>query len=360
MPELTIQHSYAEGTTLTGSRKGDGLYQLLRSHGWVFRRSVGDFRLLGSVDKPAKQEAIDRTVSAVEQLGFTVAVTIDNTIRSMEDQEADRAARAEDRAARLEYRAGRIGHEAESRRAAAERVFDSIPMGQPMLVDHYSYKADRNRRERAWNNLGKSIKLGKQAGKVVQQAETAAHHMDYRHTPETVANRITKLEADRHRVQRSLDGYTRNFRNSQGAIYSREEHAPATGTHREDLEGEGAHLDEQLRYWRKVREQQINDGKATNYTRGTIKKGDLIKHRGCWYPVERVNKVSVSVPSIVGGSWTDTMRYEHITDHCRPNDERWRAAAVAAMELACRMSHNPKGLHKAYKRLKAELSKPAN
>lgn len=46
---------------------------------------------------------------------------------------------------------------------AAKSVTDNIPFGQPILVGHHSEKADRNRRDRAHNNFGKSIAEGNKA-----------------------------------------------------------------------------------------------------------------------------------------------------------------------------------------------------
>ncbi|MDJ0396755.1 hypothetical protein QMK17_26050 [Rhodococcus sp. G-MC3] len=72
---------------------------------------------------------------------------------------------------------------------------------------------------------------------------------------------------------------------------------------------------EQLAYWLGIRAEHLADGTATSYGPDTIAKGDWIAWRGTWYPVKRVNKKTVTIPSIVGGSWTDTMRYTNITGH---------------------------------------------
>jgi hypothetical protein len=61
---LVIEHTYAEGTCLEGTRRSDDLYATLRSLGWLFRRSVRDYRLQASQDRPAKRGAIEGTVAA--------------------------------------------------------------------------------------------------------------------------------------------------------------------------------------------------------------------------------------------------------------------------------------------------------
>jgi hypothetical protein len=50
----------------------------------------------------------------------------------------------------------RLDAEAKQREDAARTVLDHIPLGQPYLTDHHSYGADRRRRERAFDNMGRS------------------------------------------------------------------------------------------------------------------------------------------------------------------------------------------------------------
>lgn len=49
----------------------------------------------------------------------------------------------------------------------SHRMMSVIPMGQPILVGHYSEKRDRNYRNRAWNKMGKAV----------EQRELASHHV---------------------------------------------------------------------------------------------------------------------------------------------------------------------------------------
>lgn len=65
--------------------------------------------------------------------------------------------------------------EQESSRLSQEssRMIDAIPMGQPLLVDHYSYQSDKNYRDRAWNKMGKSVEAGQKADYYSSKAEAA-------------------------------------------------------------------------------------------------------------------------------------------------------------------------------------------
>ncbi|HEY6423409.1 MAG TPA: hypothetical protein VIY28_09235 [Pseudonocardiaceae bacterium] len=89
------------------------------------------------------------------------------------------------------------------------------------------------------------------------------------------------------------------------------------------LDEQQTHLSEQLTHWNAVRQAQIRDGLTPNYTRADLAPGDLICYRRQWLPVVRSNPKSVTVPSIVGGDWTDTVRYERISDRARPGEARW-------------------------------------
>jgi hypothetical protein len=254
----------------------------------------------------------------------------------------------------LDAHADRLHHAADAREAAGRRVLDNIPLGQPYIVDSSGYGADRNRRERAFTNLRKSWELSGQARDTQRRAETARSHMDSRYAPETVVNRINELTAelrgiDRERQRAAQFATLRERGVARERIpASLHELTPARDT---ELTDRAAYLTEQLRHWRAVREQQIAAGTATGYQRGDIAPGDLIQRRGYWYPTVRVNPKSVSVPSIVGGTWTDTVPYEHIEDHLHPGDERWSTAAAAALRAAEIMSRRDT-LHPAFEALR--------
>jgi len=350
--ELTICHSYAEGTLLSGTTRADDLYQLLRSLGWLYRRTAADYRLQASLDRPAKRGRIQDTAAALRARGFAVAVDIDNTVRAAEDAEADRATRADGRADRLEVRAERLREQATGKHAAGRRVLDHIPPGQPYLVDHSGYAADRRRRERAIANLDQAHHLTTHAEHTQRQAEVARDHMRYRHTPETVANRIRDIEAALRATARTR---------AAGQLHARllargipRENIPAglnelNPDAERDLDDREAYLDEQLTHWRTIRAQQITDGTATNYTRDHIHTGDLVLHRSTWYLVLRANTLTVTVPSF-HGTGTNTIRYEHLRGHTTPDHADWQEARAAAVTAAYRFA-GAAGPHPAIKAL---------
>lgn len=78
-----------------------------------------------------------------------------------------------------EARKERYKARAEKNREQSEALFTegrdalaAIPFGQPMLVDHYSYKSDKSYRERAGRKIDKSFEIAKKADYYEQKAES--------------------------------------------------------------------------------------------------------------------------------------------------------------------------------------------
>ena len=80
MSDITITHTHAEGTLIEGSRKGDGVWEVLKGLGanWRYFRSLGQIGLGQSRDKAAKTWAIDRASEALRKAGHEVTVSVDD------------------------------------------------------------------------------------------------------------------------------------------------------------------------------------------------------------------------------------------------------------------------------------------
>lgn len=104
--------------------------------------------------------------------------------------------------------------EQESSRLAQEssKMIDAIPMGQPLLVDHHSYKADKNYRDKAWNKMGKSVETAEKAAYYRSKAEAAEKNTAISSDdPEAIAKLKEKLE-QRQNLQshmKKVNGYFR-------------------------------------------------------------------------------------------------------------------------------------------------------
>ena len=299
---LTIHHDYESGTTVEGTTRNSPAHLALKAHrSWTWSRYAGAWLLRSSRHRQSKPYAIAEIERVLTDAGYTVDREIDDTMPSVEQQENDLTGRMDQRADRLSERAGTQQATADATREKADAVFNSIPMGQPMLVGHHSYKADRNRRERAWDNLGKSITQGEYADELARRAETASHHMGARNNPVTVGNRIETMEADHRRLQRELDGEPGwvteidelgQPQHRWGICYPSEERA-------DYLRREITTLTEQIDYWKGVFAQLQTEGKASTLGPDTVAKGDWVLYSGTWMRVRRVNKKSVTVPNPV-------------------------------------------------------------
>src|SRR5690625_2853148 len=116
---ITIRHTHADGTVLSGSTPGDGVWEIVREHGFRYARSVGIY-IRGSRDRDANRVLIDAAAQALRAAGYEVDVVVDDTWRPAADREADRQARAGQRVQRLTGRAQKAAARGEAARARAQ------------------------------------------------------------------------------------------------------------------------------------------------------------------------------------------------------------------------------------------------
>ncbi|MCX4792206.1 DUF3560 domain-containing protein [Streptomyces sp. NBC_01221] len=250
----------------------------------------------------------------------------EDTRRTFAEAEADREQRAEDRAERYEERAGRAEENGQQLHSQAKQRRDSIPMGQPMMPDHYSHNADRNFRERTHRIEGKAIAEGDRAAYLAGRSDSAANYRRYRNNPGTTLRRINKLEADLRRVHKwqageSAGGLTDALTPDKVAELGRREEE----------------IGEELTYWRTIIAQAEVDGFKV-WGKADFTKGDFVRTRGRWYEVLRVNARSLTVPGgpdiqkVISAenrtySWNDLLPYDAVTG--RRSADEMRAALAS-------------------------------
>ncbi|MEU4607295.1 DUF3560 domain-containing protein [Kribbella sp. NPDC023972] len=312
MPErIEIAHTHAEGTLARGTRRGDGAGEILKANYWRWSADLKAWYLPRSRDQLAKSAVIKETEGALRAAGFDVTVTIDNSAgRSVKEREADRDSRARERAELLQARSKRRRAAAEAAWEASRRIADGIPLGQPILLGHYSERRHRRDLERIQNLASKSVGESRAADDARRRAESLAGTTERRYSAISVGRRITRLEAQLRKVKRQLDGYTRVI----GGY--KQIHPPAEGEWAEQLQLVSADLEAQLEFWNGVREELATAGPT--YSKETIKKGDYVRVCGIWRKVARVNQKSVSVET--GYSWTDGAPYHDIMGHQSAED----------------------------------------
>ncbi|GAA2778906.1 DUF3560 domain-containing protein [Crossiella cryophila] len=321
--ELTIWHSYEQGTILGGTSKGDRAGELLgrAGLGWRWSRNIvtpdgddGAWYIRTSRDKPARRQQIECAAERLREAGYLVTVHLDNTLRDMRVSEAERADRMHERAEGLQAKATGQNNTAARLSEQAERCFPDN--GQPLLIGHHSYVRDLRRRNRGWTKLGKSAELTVAAERTRRRADTARKHMRHRQDPLRVARRIRTLEAELRRWQRALNGS--DDQHADTAVQDGREGCHSTLGWSTRAREAIAHLGNQLAYWRALRQQQQTEGTAADYGPDTIKKGDRVQDKVDWAEVVRVNRKSVTINfmQLPGGEWiTSTVRYDQIRNH---------------------------------------------
>lgn len=310
-----ITHSREAGTLIQGTAKGDGSNLVLKAGGWRWSRNLGTWYVPNTRDRAARGHVINHTAEQLRAAGFTVEVDIDDTARPAAEVEQDKATRAGERAEALatkaERRAAAAGQAQDSASAADARLPEG---GEPIKIGHHSESRHRNALARADRATRRAIDAGTEAAQAAEQAETAALATVRRYNPVTVANRIQALQADKRRAERQLTGHSRTLFTVGEQRYT-EECAPTQGDAAERLRARIQELEDQINHWEGVRAEQIAAGDANDYGPENITKGDQVKFRGSWYEVRRVNRKTVTIPSMVGGSWTDTVPYHELSGH---------------------------------------------
>lgn len=314
MSTLTITHTHADGTLIDGTSRDDGSREILKTHRWRWSRNLGSWYIPQSRDRRAKTYQINTTAAALREAGFEVTIDVDDSYRPAAEVETDKVARQEARVEALDAKADRKAAAAETAWGAERAAYNALPEGgEPIKVGHHSENRHRKSVEKAWDALGKAVTSEREAAAARGRADAAARTTEARYAPVTVARRIEKLAAELRGYERTRDGYSRTlFTNSQTGLKEIEKHEPATGAHRERVLEEIERVADELAYWEGVRAQQLADGKVTPYSKNVVIKGDQIFYVGSWHHVVRVNAKSVTIRSIVGGSWTDRAAYTEI------------------------------------------------
>lgn len=290
MADIEITHTRADGTLLDGSRKGDGVFEILRPYGFKWFRSLGLLGMPRSRDKQAWKSRINAAAEALREAGHEVTVTIDEDVRrSFADAEQDRYDRAEDRADRYEERASKTQQAAD---AAWEttRKMGEVMQGEPVKLGHHSEKRHRRDLERVHTLAHRAIDDGKKAQHLADRAEASARYEAHRKNPGRTLRRLDKLRADLRRIEKwqrgeSAGGFKESIGNPETVAELARRHDEVT---------------EQIQHWEGV----IADAESRGFKvwgRDDFTKGDFAKYSGRWFQVLRVNAKSVSIPHIHNG-----------------------------------------------------------
>ena len=308
---ITIRHTHEAGTIVEGSTRGDGVYEIARANGFTYRRTVGIF-IMGSRDRVARRWQINAAAEALRVAGHEVEVAIDDTPRDRGTVLADQAERLDGRRERLDARAERWEGKAEASRAASDRLTENIPFGQPILVGHHSEKRHRRTLERAQNLMFRSVDEQRAADELGRRAAAVGTNLDHSARPSVTARRIKETESELRVIERNLTGYERRHLDHAGNPYMIENHEPASGEYRAQLEARRALLEERLTFDRAQLAAAVASGAYTLHNAETVHVGDVVRAWSGWRKVLKVNRVTVACES--GYSWTDKIKYTDIRE----------------------------------------------
>lgn len=290
MSDLALTHTRAGGTRLTGTAKNDGTAPVLHQHGFEWSRRQQFWYLPRSRDASADERQIQQAAADLRTAGHTVTVTIDNDHRrSFTDTEADRTAAAARRAKRYDRRSDRATTESETHYAKGQRMLESIPVGQPILVDHPSAAREIKFREQMGRHFREGHNAALHSREWDRLAEHAGHSTEHRQAPGTTLRRIEQLTADLRHIERQ-----------QHAEVVRAEGGQCSPEVLVDVlaEWDRRHHDltDQIAYWQHVIAQAEASG-AKMYGPADFTKGQFAHVCGRWVEVLKVNAKSLTVAS---------------------------------------------------------------
>lgn len=129
---ITIKHNHEDGTLVYGTRKGDGVFDIIRKWENGNFRFFPSLRMIGlrnSRDRVADRWAINAAAKALREAGFEVTVEIDDEHRDHAQVLEDKAERLEDRRDALEAKAGRHAGAAAAAHERAHQISERFRRG---------------------------------------------------------------------------------------------------------------------------------------------------------------------------------------------------------------------------------------
>lgn len=294
---ITIRHTRADGTLIEGSRRGDGVWPVLKDlrHNWRYFPSLDQIGIGRFRDRAASRWKIGQAAKALRAAGFKVAIEIDDATpgRPFAEAEADRYERAERAERRADYhddRADACEAEATVRWDAERAIPDMIPPGQPILVGHHSEGRHRRDLARADGHARNGLEAVRRGEHHQDRAEAARRYRAGREAVPTTLRRIGNLEAEQRQLARRLNG-------TGLAIHGEDQ--PATGDYRERLLARQGEIAAELTYWREHIEERKANG-ARVWGRADFQRGDYVLSLWGLCEVLKVNAKSVTIPDTLG------------------------------------------------------------
>jgi ferredoxin-thioredoxin reductase catalytic subunit len=326
---LSITHTQAEGTVVEGDPRPH--HKALKDAGFKWSRNIGTegaWYLPGSRFKAPKRHLINQATTGLQAAGLEVTVDLDERPVDPAEREEFLAASATERAERLAARAAKLRAQASAGLQQAEDMASIIPLGQPVLTDHYSAKRDVKYRVKVRRKMDKAVETHREAKETERKADAAVANQAHREDLGTTLRRIDGLEAEQRDIGRKLTPCVTSGKKMRpeaaGAVITcpacfRDQtvgedlafppHGAATGEYAEQLTSRAVEIDAELAYWRGHVEGLEAEG-AKIWGPADFEPGDRVNN-GC--TVVRVNKKSLTVRhDVFPGGHTNTLPYNKV------------------------------------------------
>lgn len=289
MSELIIRHTHPDGTTLSGSHRGDGTAELIKPLGWRWGRTLAAWYLPRSRDTHPNTATITATSERLRAAGHDVTTELDTTPLDPGQVAQDQRERSLSRAQRLQDRAARQARRAQELHARADQLTARFAGGQPILIGHHSEAGARRDLDRAHTLTRRALAEDARAQATARAAAAAQSRAEHQDSPGAVARRLDRLAAQQRQLRARL---------AQHGPYMSA--APLEPGYRAQLEEQLDQVTCQLEHWQSVRVEQLRAGAAGPFGPETVSVGDQVKISGMWRLVTRVNAKSVTVATETG------------------------------------------------------------
>lgn len=285
---LTITHTHEQGTLIAGTCRGDGSAEVLkavvnprtgRRRPWRWSANLGSWYVQRSRDCLADGPLICATRDALLAGGFDGEVQVDDTYRSTAEVEGGKVARQAVRVQALDAVSIRKAAAAEAAENRSSELAASMPLGQPILVDHYSASTMRRASEKIENAAHQSLAAHAEARAATVKAEAAQRTTAVRYSPGVIRRRIEALGQELRRHKRARDGYSRTLFVDGHGVKHVETVGAAAGEARGALEVEIARVSDEIAYWRNELSGASAAG-AQLWDAATVEVGDVIRYAG--------------------------------------------------------------------------------
>lgn len=282
---LRVEHS-GDGTVVYGTSRDDKqAIDALKGQGFKWSRSLGGWYLPRTWNHSTRDVRVRGLQS---RLGDRVHVEHGSVARS--GTGADRAQAQIDRAKEVadqqRARAERFRAESAAQDAAARRISDHIPFGQPILVGHHSEGRHRRDLARIESNSRKSIASHQAAQEAEGRARSAEARARMQTDPRAAARRLQRSEAELRSVQRKLHGTGKEIHG---------EHTPASGEYADRLRAREQELTQQIGHDRGIAGVQLD-----RFGRHNIAPGDVVAIGNRQHVVHSVGPKNAKLMTEVG------------------------------------------------------------